>query len=61
MPLHFLRSNSKTGDLLPHTVTKYLIEASITEYEMADCSPVIMAAAVMFPVLRLLKPSLEDS
>jgi len=39
LPLHFLRRNSKAGDVdvLQHTVAKYLLEASITEYEMAHC------------------------
>lgn len=58
LPLHFLRRNSKAGDVdvLQHTVAKYLLEASITEYEMAHCSPSIMAAAALFLALRLLEP-----
>jgi len=58
LPLHFLRRNSKAGDVdvLQHTVAKYLLEASITEYEMAHCSPSIMAASALFLALRLLEP-----
>merc|ERR1711928_191419 len=37
LPLHFLRRNSKAGDVdvLQHTVAKYLIEMSLLEYDMA--------------------------
>jgi len=58
LPLHFLRRNSKAGDVdvLQHTVAKYLLEACITEYEMSHFSPSLMAAAALNLSLRLLEP-----
>jgi len=58
LPLHFLRRNSKAGnvDVLQHTVAKYLLESSLLEYDMAHYSPSIQAAAALFLALRLLEP-----
>ena len=55
LPLHFLRRNSKAGDVdvLQHTVAKYLIEMSLLEYDMAHVPPSLMAAAALFLSLRL--------
>merc|ERR1712241_916127 len=59
LPLHFLRRNSKAGDVdvLQHTVAKYLIEMSLLEYDMAHVPPSLMAAAALFLSLRLLEPN----
>jgi len=58
LPLHFLRRNSKAGDVdvLQHTVAKYLIEISLLEYDMAHLPPSLLAAAALFLSLRLLEP-----
>ena len=58
LPLHFLRRNSKAGDVdvLQHTVAKYLIEISLLEYDMAHYPPSLLAAAALFLSLRLLEP-----
>jgi len=63
LPLHFLRRNSKAGDVdvLQHTVAKYFLEASITEYEMAHYSPSMMAAASLYLSLLLLEPNAQLS
>jgi len=59
LPLHFLRRNSKAGDVdvLQHTVAKYLVEISLLEYELAHYPPSIMAAASLFLSLRILEPN----
>jgi len=59
LPLHFLRRNSKAGDVdvLQHTVAKYLIEISLLEYDMAHIPPSLMAAGALFLSLRLLEPN----
>merc|ERR1712193_301685 len=58
-PLHFLRRNSKAGDVdvLQHTVAKYLIEMCLLEYDMAHVPPSLLAAAALFLSLRLLEPN----
>ena len=59
LPLHFLRRNSKAGDVdvLQHTVAKYLIEMSLVEYDMVHLPPSLIAAAALFLSLRLLEPN----
>lgn len=59
LPLHFLRRNSKAGDVdvLQHTVAKYLVEISLLEYDIAHFPPSLMAAAALFLSLRILEPS----
>ena len=58
LPLHFLRRNSKAGDVdvLQHTVAKYLVEISLVEYELAHFPPSLVAAAALFLSLRILEP-----
>merc|ERR1719381_254424 len=60
LPLHFLRMNSKAGDVdvQQHTLAKYLIEISLLEYDMAHVPPSLLASAALFLSLRLLDPSL---
>jgi len=59
LPLHFLRRNSKAGDVdvLQHTVAKYLIEMTLVEYDMVHLPPSLIAAAALFFSLRLLEPN----
>merc|ERR1712042_14958 len=58
LPLHFLRRNSKAGDVdvLQHTVAKYFVELTLLEYDMAHYPPSAVAAAALFLSLRLLEP-----
>jgi len=60
LPLHFLRRNSKAGDVdvQQHTLAKYLIEISLLEYDLAWIPPSLLASAGLFLSLRLLEPSL---
>merc|ERR1712112_469509 len=59
LPLHFLRRNSKAGDVdvLQHTVAKYLVELTLLEYDLAHYPPSIMAAASLYLSLRILEPN----
>jgi len=59
LPLHFLRRDSKAGDVdvLQHTVAKYLVELSLQEYEAAHFPPSLVAAAALFLSLRILEPN----
>jgi len=64
LPLHFLRRNSKAGDvdMLQHSLAKYVLECSILEYNMASLSPSVMAAAALYLAIRITDPdSLVDS
>lgn len=47
LPLHFLRRNSKAGnvDATTHTLAKYLMELTIVEYDMVHIDPSRVAAA----------------
>merc|ERR1712071_514654 len=58
LPLHFLRRNSKAGDvdMQQHSLAKYLMEVSLPEYDMAHLPPSIVAAAALLLSLRLLQP-----
>jgi hypothetical protein len=59
LPLHFLRRNSKAGDVdvLQHGLAKYFMELTLPEYEIAHQPPSLVAAACLFLSLRLLEPS----
>ena len=59
LPLHFLRRNSKAGDVdvLQHTVAKYLVEVSLLEYDFAHYPPSLIAAAALFLSLRIMEPN----
>lgn len=63
LPLHFLRRNSKAGDVdvQQHTLAKYLIEISLLEYDMAHIPPSLLASAALFLSLRVLDSSLTLS
>merc|ERR1719187_176229 len=56
LPLHFLRRNSKAGqvDATAHTLAKYVMELTLLEYEFAHVLPSeIAAAALAFSVRAL--------
>lgn len=59
LPLHFLRRNSKAGevDATKHTLAKYLMELTIVDYDMAHLNPSEVAAAA----LCLSMKTLDDS
>lgn len=59
LPLHFLRRNSKAGnvDSTMHTLAKYLMEVGLPEYDMAHIKPSLIAAAALYLSLKLLTES----
>ena len=59
LPLHFLRRNSKAGevDANKHTLAKYLTELTITDYEMVHSRPSEVAAAALCLSVKLLDNS----
>ena len=56
LPLHFLRRNSKAGevDALKHTLAKYLMELTIVECDMAHINPSEIAAATLCLSMKFL-------
>lgn len=56
LPLHFLRRNSKAGevDATKHTLAKYLIELTLVDYESVHFAPSQVAAAALCLSIRLL-------
>lgn len=59
LPLHFLRRNSKAGevDAQKHTLAKYLMELTIVEYSMAHVVPSLIAAAALCFSVKILDNS----
>jgi cyclin B len=59
LAIHFLRRNSKAGevDATTHTMAKYLMELTIVDYEMVHCRPSMIAAAALCLAIKLLSPS----
>jgi cyclin B len=57
LPLHFLRRNSKAGevDATQHTMAKYFMELTITDYEMVSVPPSKIAAAALCLSMKVLK------
>merc|ERR1719461_1447804 len=57
LPLHFLRRNSKAGnvDALTHTMAKYIMELTLVEYKMAHWKPSLVAAAALALSLKVLE------
>lgn len=49
LPLHFLRRNSKAGqvDATIHTLAKYAMELTLVEYDWAHVAPSKLAAAAL--------------
>merc|ERR1719402_1130086 len=58
LPLHFLRRNSKAGDvdMMQHGVAKFVMEVCLTEYDLAHHPPSLIAAAALLLSLRVLQP-----
>jgi len=58
LPLHFLRRNSKAGDvdLTQHTAAKYIVELAQLQYELAHLPPSMIAAAALYLSLVALTP-----
>merc|ERR1712141_383323 len=56
LPLHFLRRNSKAGnvDALTHTMVKYIMELTLVEYKMAHWKPSLVAASALALSLKVL-------
>merc|ERR1712241_1504706 len=56
LPLHFLRRNSKAGnvDAMVHTLAKYVMELTLVNYEMAHWEPSKLAAAALALSLKVL-------
>lgn len=56
LPLHFLRRNSKAGevDATRHTLAKYLMELAILEYDIAHYPPSQVAASALCLAMRVL-------
>ncbi|CAL1297814.1 unnamed protein product [Larinioides sclopetarius] len=59
LPLHFLRRNSKAGnvDATVHGLAKFLMELTLPDYDMAHHSPSELAAASLYLSLKLLADS----
>lgn len=55
IPLAFLRRFSKAAgcDLKMHSISKYLMELSLTEYECSHWRPSMLAAAALFTTIHL--------
>eukprot|EP00914_Ancora_sagittata_P021588 GHVO01042784.1.p1 GENE.GHVO01042784.1~~GHVO01042784.1.p1 ORF type:complete len:411 (+),score=61.90 GHVO01042784.1:137-1369(+) len=63
LPLHFLRRNSKAGqvDADRHTLAKYLMELTLVDYECVHHMPSLIAAAALCLSIRLLAPKTDDA
>lgn len=59
VPLHFLRRNSKAGevDADKHTLAKYLMELTIVDYESVHIPPSEIAAAALCLSIQILDPT----
>nr|CAB3228888.1 G2/mitotic-specific cyclin-B2-like [Phallusia mammillata] len=59
LPLHFLRRNSKAGqvDASQHTLAKYLMELSLVDYDMCHVAPSKLAAGSLCLSIKLLEDS----
>jgi hypothetical protein len=56
LPLHFLRRNSKAGnvDALVHTLAKYAMELTLTDYKMTHLKPSLVAASSLALALKVM-------
>jgi len=62
LPLHFLRRASKAGgvEASTHTLAKYAMELSLTDYTMVAEPPSRLAAAALAISIRLLEPDVKS-
>lgn len=62
LPLHFLRRNSKAGevDATKHTLAKYLMELTIVDYEMVHYHPSEIAASALCLSMKVLDETTWD-
>ena len=60
LSLHFLRRNSKAGDVSAeqHNFAKFVLEVSFTDYSLAHLDPSKLAAASLLLVLRVMDGNL---
>lgn len=63
IPLAFLRRFSKAAhcDLKMHSIAKFLMEISLTEYECAHWNPSLLAAAALFTTVHLVYQHQQSS
>jgi len=56
LAIHFLRRNSKAGevDATTHTMAKYLMELTLVDYDLVHCPPSEIAAAALCLSMKLL-------
>jgi len=62
LPLHFLRRASKAGEVeaITHTLAKYVMELSLTEYSLAGEPPSRLAASSLALAIRILEPGMTS-
>jgi len=62
LPLHFLRRASKAASVeaITHTLAKYIMELSLTEYSLISEPPSRLAAAALALSIRLLEPGVSS-
>jgi len=62
LPLHFLRRASKAGSVeaITHTLAKYIMELSLTEYSLVSEPPSRLAAAALALSIRILEPGVSS-
>jgi len=62
LPLHFLRRASKAGEVeaVTHTLAKYIMELSLSDYSLAGEPPSRLAASALALAVRILEPGLTS-
>eukprot|EP00088_Acartia_fossae_P043357 TRINITY_DN456_c0_g1_i1.p1 TRINITY_DN456_c0_g1~~TRINITY_DN456_c0_g1_i1.p1 ORF type:complete len:397 (-),score=154.99 TRINITY_DN456_c0_g1_i1:632-1822(-) len=62
LPLHFLRRASKAGEVeaVTHTLAKYIMELSLTDYSLVAEPPSRLAASSLALAVRILDPGLTS-
>jgi hypothetical protein len=62
LPLHFLRRASKAGEVeaVTHTLAKYIMELSMTDYSLVAEPPSRLAASALALAVRILEPGLTS-
>jgi len=62
LPLHFLRRASKAGEVeaVTHTLAKYIMELSLTDYSLVAEPPSRLAASALALAIRILEPGLTS-